>query len=92
MHGIAPTGQGSIEDPYVYVIPDGLTLTGSGSIYTDSDSVTFDLSGGTAGVSMATGTVFQMDAAGRLGPRHRLELLLGPPCGCLNKPMRRAAC
>lgn len=69
IHGLTPTGAGTQASPYVYAIPDGLTLTGTGILQfdpnpTDSQGttiapwVTLDFSAGTAGL--------QIDSGGRI--------------------------
>ena len=55
MHGITPPGDGSSGDPYVYLIPQWMTITSSGAIKTNDMYVTFIFSSGPAGLDMQSG-------------------------------------
>ncbi|MHC4214678.1 MAG: sialidase family protein [Planctomycetota bacterium] len=76
-HGITPTGSGTIADPYVYVIPDGMDLTDTGVIDMNDKYVTFDFSSGTGGLDIATGGYFDTTGSSRLSDPGRCTIILG---------------
>jgi hypothetical protein len=69
MHGITASGSGTVGDPYVYLIPDGMALTSSGVIRMSDNYVTFDFSSGTGGLDIAAGGYFDTTGSSRLGKR-----------------------
>jgi hypothetical protein len=77
MHTINPTGSGIAGDPYVYVIPDGMTLTSSGVIKMNDKYVTFDFASGTAGLAMAAGSYFDLTGASRHSDPGECTIILG---------------
>jgi hypothetical protein len=77
MHGITPSGSGTPGDPYVYVIPDGMSFTGSGVIRMNAKYVTFDFSSGTGGLDMASSSYFDLTGNGRLGDPGTCRIVLG---------------
>ncbi|MHC4622803.1 MAG: DUF4838 domain-containing protein [Planctomycetota bacterium] len=77
MHGIIPSGLGSQADPYVYVISDGMNLTGTGVIEMNDKYVTFDFSSGTAGLHIAAGAYFDTTGSSRLSDPGRCAIMLG---------------
>ncbi|MHC4676461.1 MAG: hypothetical protein ACYTBZ_28565 [Planctomycetota bacterium] len=77
MHGVTPTGSGTAEDPYVYVIGDGMTFTGSGVIKMNDKYVTFDFSSGTGGLDMAAGSYFDLTGSSRLSDPGECTIMLG---------------
>ena len=77
MHGITPSGIGTPGDPYVYVIPDGMSFTSSGVIRMNAKYVMFDFSSGTGGLDMASGSYFDLAGNGRLGDPGACKIVLG---------------
>ncbi|MHC4620104.1 MAG: sialidase family protein [Planctomycetota bacterium] len=77
MHGITPSGSGTPADPYVYVIPDGMILTGTGVIRMDDQYVTFDFSLGTGGLDIAAGGYFDLTGPSRLSDPGTCSIVLG---------------
>jgi len=77
MHGITPTGGGTAADPYVYVIPDGITMTGTGVVKMNDKYVTFDFGSGTGGLDMAPGSYFDLTGGSRLSDPGQCTIILG---------------
>ncbi|MHC4259697.1 MAG: hypothetical protein ACYSTF_04705 [Planctomycetota bacterium] len=77
MHSITPTGSGTEEDPYVYVIPDGIDFTGSGVIKMNDKYVAFDFSSGTGGLDMAAGSYFDLTGSDRNEDPGECTIILG---------------
>ncbi|HUT30787.1 MAG TPA: Calx-beta domain-containing protein [Sedimentisphaerales bacterium] len=77
MHGVTPTGAGTAADPYVYTIPDGMTLTGAGIIRTGDRYVVFDFSTGTGGLEMAASSYFDLTGSIRQGDPGEITIVLG---------------
>jgi hypothetical protein len=77
MHGISPSGSGIWADPYVYIIPEGMTLTGTGVIRTNDKYVTFDFSSGSGGLAMASGSYFDLTGSSRLSDPGQCTIVLG---------------
>ncbi len=76
MHGISPTGSGTAGDPYVYVIPDGMTLS-NGGIEMNDKYVTFDFSSGTGGLDIAAGGYFDLTGSTRNSDPGECTIILG---------------
>jgi len=77
MHGVTPTGSGTAAAPYVYIIDDGMILTGTGVIRTADEYVIFDFSSGTGGLEMAAGGYFDITGSTRLSDPGEITIILG---------------
>jgi hypothetical protein len=77
MHGITPGGAGTAADPYVYVVPDGMVLTGMGVIRTGDEYVIFDFGSGSTGLDMASGSYFDLTGSSRLSDPGEITIVLG---------------
>ncbi|MHC4184805.1 MAG: lamin tail domain-containing protein, partial [Planctomycetota bacterium] len=77
MHGITPYGSGTLSDPYLYYIPDGMTFTSTGVIKMNDKCVAFDFSSGTGGLEMAAGSYFDLTGSTRLSDPCECTILLG---------------
>jgi hypothetical protein len=77
MHGITPAGTGSQADPYIYAVPDGLNLTGTGVIRTSDEYVIFNFSSGTGGLDIAPGGYFDITGSSRLSDPGAITIVLG---------------
>jgi len=77
MHGVTPTGSGTAEDPYVYVIGSSMSLTSSGVIKMNDKYVTFDFNSSTGGLDMAAGSYLDLTGSGRLSDPGECTIILG---------------
>jgi hypothetical protein len=77
VHGITPSGSGTLADPYVYVIPDGMNVTSSGVIEMNDKYVTFDFSSGSGGLDIAAGGYFDLTGITRRSDPGVCTIILG---------------